>query len=77
MKEITKRLGAVGTARLPGWGPRDPRCAWLETLQDMAANRCQWCSCRQFLSRSSEEPSNLMLFTTIGYHPLREIMAML
>ncbi|KAG5450455.1 hypothetical protein CSKR_105115 [Clonorchis sinensis] len=37
MKEITKRLGAVGATRLPGWGPRDPHCAWLETLQDMAA----------------------------------------
>ncbi|KER22778.1 hypothetical protein T265_09184 [Opisthorchis viverrini] len=39
MKEITKRLGAVGATGLPGWGPRDPHCAWLETLQDMAANR--------------------------------------
>ncbi|KER19595.1 hypothetical protein T265_11679 [Opisthorchis viverrini] len=39
MKKITKRLGAVGATRLPGWGPRDPHCAWLETLQDMAANR--------------------------------------
>ncbi|KER28249.1 hypothetical protein T265_04852 [Opisthorchis viverrini] len=29
MKEITKRLGAVGATRLPGWGPRDPHCAWL------------------------------------------------
>ncbi|KER27941.1 hypothetical protein T265_05141 [Opisthorchis viverrini] len=45
MKEITKRLGAVGATRLPGWGPRDPHCVWLETLQDMAANRCQWRSC--------------------------------
>jgi hypothetical protein len=53
MKETTKSLGAVGAARLPGWGPRDPPCAWLETLQDMAANRCQWRSCCQFLSRLS------------------------
>ncbi|KER28007.1 hypothetical protein T265_05054 [Opisthorchis viverrini] len=51
MKEITKRLGAVGATRLPGWGPRYPHCAWSETLQDMAANRCQWRSCCQFLSR--------------------------
>ncbi|KER29503.1 hypothetical protein T265_03878 [Opisthorchis viverrini] len=51
MKEITKRLGAVGATRLPGWGPRDPHCAWLETLQDMAANRCQWRSCCQLLFR--------------------------
>jgi hypothetical protein len=54
MKEITKSLGAVGAVRLPGWGPRDPPCAWLETLQDMASNRCQWRSCCQFLSRLSE-----------------------
>ncbi|KER22164.1 hypothetical protein T265_14929, partial [Opisthorchis viverrini] len=33
MKEITKRLGAVGATRLPGWGPRDPHCAWSGTLQ--------------------------------------------
>ncbi|KER23580.1 hypothetical protein T265_08573 [Opisthorchis viverrini] len=39
MKEITKRLGAVGTTHLPGWGPRGPHCVWLEILQDMAANR--------------------------------------
>ncbi|KER25288.1 LOW QUALITY PROTEIN: hypothetical protein T265_14237 [Opisthorchis viverrini] len=51
MEEITKRLSAVGATSLPGWGPRYPHCAWLETLQDMAANRCQWRSCCQFLSR--------------------------
>ncbi|KER26958.1 hypothetical protein T265_05867 [Opisthorchis viverrini] len=54
MKEITKRLGAVGATRLPGWGSRDPHCAWLETLHYMVANRCQWRSCCQFLSRSPE-----------------------
>ncbi|KER21852.1 hypothetical protein T265_09917 [Opisthorchis viverrini] len=32
VKEITKLLGAVGATRFPGWGSRDPRCAWLETL---------------------------------------------
>ncbi|KER22783.1 hypothetical protein T265_09189 [Opisthorchis viverrini] len=47
-------LGAVGATPLPGWGPRDPYCAWLGTLQDMAANRCQWRSCCQFLSRLPE-----------------------
>ncbi|KER27250.1 hypothetical protein T265_05654 [Opisthorchis viverrini] len=26
MKEITKRLSAVGATRLPGWGLRDPHC---------------------------------------------------
>jgi hypothetical protein len=54
MKMITKSLGSVGVARLPGWGARDPPCLWLQTLQDMAANRCQWRSCCQFLSRSTD-----------------------
>ncbi|KER21709.1 hypothetical protein T265_15028, partial [Opisthorchis viverrini] len=39
VKEIIKSLGVVGVVRLPGWGPRDPVCAWLETLQEIAANR--------------------------------------
>ncbi|KAG5451353.1 hypothetical protein CSKR_109950 [Clonorchis sinensis] len=51
VKEITKSLDVVGVVRLLGWGPRDPACAWLETLQEMAANRCQWRSRCQFLSR--------------------------
>ncbi|KER21136.1 hypothetical protein T265_10468 [Opisthorchis viverrini] len=54
VKEITKSLGAVGVVRLPGLGSRDPVCAWLETLQEMAANRRQWRSCCQFLSRMSD-----------------------
>ncbi|GAA47987.1 hypothetical protein CLF_101050 [Clonorchis sinensis] len=33
-------MSVVGVGRLAGWGPRDPACAWLETLQEMAANRC-------------------------------------
>ncbi|KER31239.1 hypothetical protein T265_02432 [Opisthorchis viverrini] len=53
VKEITKSVGVVGVVRLPGWGPRDPVCAWLEALQERAANRCQWRSCCQFLSRLS------------------------
>ncbi|KER19829.1 hypothetical protein T265_11495 [Opisthorchis viverrini] len=40
MKETMKRLGAVGATRLPRWGPRDLHYMWLQTLQDMAANRC-------------------------------------
>ncbi|KER32320.1 hypothetical protein T265_01550 [Opisthorchis viverrini] len=52
MKEITKHLGVVGSTHLPGRGPCDPHCTWLETLQDMTANRCQWRSCYRFLSRS-------------------------
>ncbi|KER31490.1 hypothetical protein T265_12964, partial [Opisthorchis viverrini] len=39
VKEIMKSLGVVGVVRLPGWGPRDSVCAWLETLQEMAADR--------------------------------------
>ncbi|KER26429.1 hypothetical protein T265_06344 [Opisthorchis viverrini] len=53
MKEITKRLGAVGATRLPGWGPHDPHCAWLETLQDMAANRYCLSECLGLLSNKS------------------------
>ena len=48
MKSVTKSLGSVGASRLPGWGPRDPPNAWLETLQDVAANRSQWRMCCQF-----------------------------
>ncbi|KER29224.1 hypothetical protein T265_04073 [Opisthorchis viverrini] len=62
MKEVTKRLGAVGATRLPGWGPRDHHCAWLETLQDMTANRCQWRSCCQFLSRLPELSNKSWLY---------------
>ncbi|KER20731.1 hypothetical protein T265_10784 [Opisthorchis viverrini] len=52
MKEITKRLGAVGATRLSEWGPRDPNCTWLETLQDMASTK-------------SLPPSTFILFSTI------------
>ncbi|KAG5441849.1 Nudix hydrolase 14, chloroplastic [Clonorchis sinensis] len=48
MKVITSKLSVAG------WGPRDPACAWLETLGEMAANRCQWHSCCHFLSRLSD-----------------------
>ncbi|KER19582.1 hypothetical protein T265_11689 [Opisthorchis viverrini] len=40
IKDITKPVGAVGAPCLPGWGLRDPHCSWLETLQDVAADRC-------------------------------------
>ncbi|KER20171.1 LOW QUALITY PROTEIN: hypothetical protein T265_15381 [Opisthorchis viverrini] len=60
MREITKRLGDVGATRLPGWGPRDPHCAWLETLQDMTSNRCQWRSCCQFLSRLPDQTNEFL-----------------
>ncbi|KER32996.1 hypothetical protein T265_01083 [Opisthorchis viverrini] len=52
-----------------GWGPRDPHCAWLETLQDMAANRCQWRSCCQFLSRSPETKSFTVQLYPFLHHP--------
>ncbi|KER28415.1 hypothetical protein T265_13578, partial [Opisthorchis viverrini] len=39
VKEITKRLGPVGTTCLLGCGPRDPHFAWLEALQGKGANR--------------------------------------
>jgi hypothetical protein len=54
MKDITRSLGRVGSVRLPGWGVRDSPHAWLETLCDMAVNRCQWRSCCQTLSRLSD-----------------------
>ncbi|KER28717.1 hypothetical protein T265_04506 [Opisthorchis viverrini] len=58
---------AVGATRLPGWGPRDPHCAWLETLQDMAANRCQWRSCSQLLSRLPELSNKSWLYGSEAY----------
>ncbi|KAG5452971.1 hypothetical protein CSKR_111794 [Clonorchis sinensis] len=54
MKEITKRLGAVGATRLPGWGLRDLHCVRLEALQDRVVSRCQWRSCCQCPSRLPE-----------------------
>ena len=54
MKSMTKGLGLVGVSRLPGWGPRDPPNVWLQTLQEMAANRSQWRMCCQVLSSSSD-----------------------
>ncbi|GAA47691.1 secretion-regulating guanine nucleotide exchange factor [Clonorchis sinensis] len=45
LEEIMKSLGIVGVMRLPECDPRDPTYAWLETLQEMAADRCRWLSC--------------------------------
>jgi hypothetical protein len=50
MKAVTVKLSAVGASRLPGWGPRDSHCTWLETLQDMALNRSQWRTCCHFVA---------------------------
>ena len=51
---VAKSLKSVGASRLPGWGLRDPPNAWLETLQDMAANRSPWRMCCQSLDRLIE-----------------------
>ncbi|CAH8560679.1 unnamed protein product [Dicrocoelium dendriticum] len=47
MKSLTSCLAAVGSVRLPGWGPKDEECQWLRTLEDMARNRNQWKNCVQ------------------------------
>ncbi|CAH8447045.1 unnamed protein product [Heterobilharzia americana] len=52
MKSLTVGLGHVGRCRLGGWGPRDKRNQWLETLDDMAQNRSQWRRCIHTLSSS-------------------------
>ena len=54
MRSATSRLGTVGSCRLPGWGPRSPPFAWLETLRDMAFDRSQWRTCCKHLVGSSE-----------------------
>ena len=54
IKALTGKLAAVGSVRLPGWGPRDSRNQWLRTLQDMAQNRSQWRSCCRHLLGMSD-----------------------
>ncbi|GAA57272.1 acidic repeat-containing protein [Clonorchis sinensis] len=46
VKEIMKCFG-IADVDVPGLGPRDLACAWLEALQEMAADRYQWRSCFQ------------------------------
>ena len=65
MKESTKRLATVGSCRLPGWGPKDPEHAWLNTLEEMATNRCQWRSCCSFLI----DPWDVKTILTVNYSP--------
>nr|CAX83711.1 endonuclease-reverse transcriptase [Schistosoma japonicum] len=50
LKSLTSGLSHIGRCRLPGWGPRDCRTQWLETLGDMAQNRSQWRRCIHSLS---------------------------
>ena len=49
MKSLTAKLSQVGICRLPGWCRRDSKNQWLETIGDMAQNRCQWRRCIQSL----------------------------
>ncbi|KER32885.1 hypothetical protein T265_01171 [Opisthorchis viverrini] len=55
VKETTEVVGVFDIARLPGWDPRDPTCAWPKTLKEMTANRYQYRSCCQFIFRLSSE----------------------
>ncbi|VDP81344.1 unnamed protein product [Schistosoma mattheei] len=50
MKSLTCSLSHVGRCRLLGWGPRDCRNQWLETLGDMVRNQAQWRRCIHSLS---------------------------
>ncbi|CAH8552205.1 unnamed protein product [Heterobilharzia americana] len=45
VKSLTVGLSHVGQCRLASWGLRDKRNQWLETLGDMAQDRCQWRRC--------------------------------
>ena len=45
MKRLTSPLAVVGTARLPGWGPKENDDTWLTTLEVMARERVQWREC--------------------------------
>ncbi|VDO65835.1 unnamed protein product [Schistosoma curassoni] len=50
IKSPTSDLSHVGRCRLLGWGPRDYRDQWLETLGDMVQNCSQWRRCIDSLS---------------------------
>ena len=45
VKRLTSSLASAGSVRLPGWGPKDGECKWLETLEVMAWDRNQWREC--------------------------------
>ncbi|CAH8584262.1 unnamed protein product [Schistosoma rodhaini] len=47
-KSMKSGLSHVNGRRLPGWGARDYRNQWLETLNDMDQNRLQWRWCIHF-----------------------------
>ncbi|KAG5448395.1 tRNA-dihydrouridine(20) synthase [NAD(P)+]-like protein [Clonorchis sinensis] len=73
VKGITKS-GCCGVVCLAGWGLFGS-CAWLETLQEMVADRCQWHSCCQFLSATSLfDPVGKVILgpmVRISTHPMR------
>ncbi|CAH8491715.1 unnamed protein product [Heterobilharzia americana] len=52
MESLTVGLSHVGRCKLAGWSVRDKRKQGLETLDDMAENRCQWRRCTYTLSSS-------------------------
>ncbi|KAA3678339.1 uncharacterized protein DEA37_0014625 [Paragonimus westermani] len=60
MKSFTKGLATVVRVRLPGWGPRDSQSRWLETRDEIVADRAQWrecCRCLSELSVKKSEPN--------------------
>ena len=65
IKESTKRLATVGSCRLPSRGPKDQEHAWLNTLEEMTTNRCQWQSCCSFLV----DPWDGKTILTANYSP--------
>ncbi|CAH8556687.1 unnamed protein product [Heterobilharzia americana] len=52
MKSLTVGLRHMEQRRPVGWGLWDKSKQWLETLSDMAENRCHWCRCIHTLSSS-------------------------
>ncbi|CAH8465284.1 unnamed protein product [Schistosoma curassoni] len=50
LKSLTSSLSHAGKCKPLGWGPRDYRNQWLETLGDMTQNRSQWSRCIHSLS---------------------------
>ena len=66
MKVSTKRLAIVGSCGLPGWGPKDSQHSWLNNLEDMTNNRCQWRTCCGFLI--NHEIEKKVILTTYSSH---------
>lgn len=45
MMKLAPVLATIGGSCLPGWGPREEECCWLETSGDMDNNQNQWREC--------------------------------